>query len=298
MYFFEKKHKADGMMDVVSRKCQMEGCLKRPWYSYDGVKSVFCAEHKAPGMIGYRPPQKDAVQVGEAGGGGGSVGSIDVVGGGGRKRSYANMTIPDSSSSSSHHDHHDQHHQHHNGGSGVVVHSDLVPTGLDDTVGLAEMGMGDDDGLAELDGMGGEVDHHHHHHRHLVGQQIRLDVVGVSELGVVGGGLGGGVGLDDTGIGDGDDDLDPTELSGSADHHHHHHHLGGHHEVLGQRGLETPGLDHHAGGVDDHDGGGQHHHDPHHHHPDDAHMVLQPVLPSHVPLAGPIDGPAADKLFS
>ena len=63
------------MMDVVSRKCQVDGCLKRPWYSYDGLKSVLCAEHKIPGMIGYRPPQKDLIVGGIVAGGG--------VGGGG-----------------------------------------------------------------------------------------------------------------------------------------------------------------------------------------------------------------------
>lgn len=115
------------MMDVVSRKCQVTGCLKRPWYSYDGVRSVLCAEHKEPGMVGYRPPQK---------------GAAGAEGRESRKRTLAVMSI-----------HHDRQNQpEHDGGA------DLVPDELE-SVGLA-MGMSEVDGLQEaralgLDGMGG-----------------------------------------------------------------------------------------------------------------------------------------------
>lgn len=211
------------MMDVVSRKCQVEGCLKRPWYSYDGARSVLCAEHKTPGMVGYRPPQKD-VMLGAgtgaaAGRGGGAVGIVDVVGGGGgRKRTYADMSIG--------------HHQHHNAGNGGAP-SDLVPAGLD-SVGLAGMDMGEDglqgaSGLG-LDGMGGDD--------HLGPARMEVGVTGLES----------GGGLDGAGIGEAG--LDPTGM-GSADHH-----LG--HGPLEQRGLETPGLD--AGG-EHHQG--HHHHDDH-----------------------------------
>lgn len=152
-----QKHKADGMMDVVSRKCQVEGCLKRPWYSYDGTRSVLCAEHKSPGMVGYRPPQKNgnsgAVAVGGVVGGvlggvvGGVLGEVVGLGGAGRKRTFTIMSMQ----------HHDQHHvqpQPDHNGSADLVHDSLDP------VGLAAISMSEEEGLQEaralgLDGMGG-----------------------------------------------------------------------------------------------------------------------------------------------
>lgn len=267
VFFFassrEQRHKTDGMIDVVSRKCEVEGCLKRPWYSYDGVKSVLCAEHKHPGMIGYRPPQKDVSAVGMMAsvvGGGGGVGGV-------RKRAFA-MTIdhhhhdPQQHHPQHHHQqqHHQHHHHHHNPHNAV----DGAPPDLDaadlESVGLVGMDMSEEalqggEGLG-LDSMG-EEDH--------LGQS-RMEVPG----------LGGGSGLDAAGIGDGG--LDPTGMD-SADH------LG--HGALGQRGLETPNLE--SGGEHDHHGG----HHPHHH--DDA-MVLQPVLTAHVAHPSSIVGPS-DKLF-
>lgn len=245
------------MMDVVSRKCQMEGCLKRPWYSYDGVKSMLCAEHKTPGMIGYRPPQKDIV-VGGGGGGVGTVGVIGVIGG--RKRGYEEINIHHQHQHLQHHAHHHHHHPCHEGGDA----SDLVPEGLD-SVGLAEMDMGED-GLQGAGGLGlvGMGSEHHL-------EQPRMGV-GVP-------GLGDGGVLDAAGMGDGS--LDPTGL-GSADHH-----LG--HGALGQRGLDTPGLDADVGHHDGHDG---HHH--HHHHHDG--IMLQTVLPPHAAHPGSVVGPS-DKIF-
>lgn len=198
-----QKHKADGMMDVVSRKCQVAGCLKRPWYSYDGVRSVLCAEHKTPGMVGYRPPQKDvsgAICVGAGVSGAGVA----------RKRPYADISM--------HHHHNQNHHHHHDhphnsGGTGEHG-AHLEPGALD--VGLAEMGMSEEEGLQEaralgLDGMGGEV-------------------LGHPRMGEPS--LGGGGSLDAHGIGHGG--LDPTGM-GHGDL--------GHHSGLGHRGLETGGLD-------------------------------------------------------
>lgn len=191
----KQKHKADGMMDVVSRKCRVAGCMKRPWYSYDGVRSVLCAEHKTPGMVGYRPPQKEA--------------------NGGRKRTFEDMDVQ-------HHDHHD-----HDGGP------DLVHDGLD-SVGLAAMGMSEeglqDAGALALDGMSAVV----------LGQP-RIGDHDLEEGDLEAAGMGHGP-------------LDPAAM-GHTDLEHHH--------GLGQRGLESAGLD-----VDGEHGT----HD----------MNLHPVLPAHV----------------
>lgn len=291
------------MMDVVSRKCQVAGCLKRPWYSYDGVRSVLCAEHKIPGMVGYRPAQKDVaggvggggVSVGMSGAGGG-VGSMSgALGGGesgaGRKRTYADMSIRDHPQyhSGHHQDHRERHHHEHPGlhvedhGGGGNEHgsvgagrnangTDLVPDALVDSVGSLEaMGMGEVEtvGLQEdralgLDGMKEVLDRS----RMEVGVEVGLEV-GVDGLA---GNLGQG-------------GLDPTGME-STDHHynrdlgqrHHHHDHGG----LEQRGLEAAGLD--VGGGHNECG-----------HRDDV-LDLQPVLPAHVEHAVSLVG-SSDKLF-
>lgn len=175
------------MMDVVSRKCQVTGCLKRPWYSYDGMRSVLCAEHKTPGMIGYRPGQKDVtngtvvgaegigmgsidigtgVDVGVSGavgnGGGGSDVSVDTgeVGGIGasRKRTYDEMgmlggdhhsNVHDQQHPQHHHEeqHHHQEHPHHHQHHG---HPDVIGRGGG---GHAHCGDGVGGGVGTEDGV-------------------------------------------------------------------------------------------------------------------------------------------------
>ena len=45
-------HKEDGMIDVVSKRCEYDGCETRPHYNIDGEKQArFCAIHKEDGMI-------------------------------------------------------------------------------------------------------------------------------------------------------------------------------------------------------------------------------------------------------
>lgn len=175
----KQKHKTKDMVDVVSRKCEVEGCSKRPWFSYDGTRSIYCSEHKSPGMIGYRSPQKDANGGGEMHG----VGNV-----GNRKRTYADISLHDVP------DHHPQP-THSTAESGSA--SDLVSAGLD-TVSLAGMHIGADElpeGGLELEGMGSE------------------DHLGQARMGVSG--LGSDGGLDAAGIGV--EGLDPTGMS-STDH--------------------------------------------------------------------------------
>lgn len=264
------------MMDVVSRKCQVEGCLKRPWYSYDGVRSLLCAEHKIPGMIGYRPPAKDVLLAGgvrggrgAAGGGGsvrGAVGIVDVINsgivdiGGGigdhRKRVYADISGHDHHDPHQQQHHHQNHHHHHHqdlGHNGVGdggSPTDLVPDGLD-SVGLDGMDMGDD-GLHGADDLGLEV---------MSGDENHLGQAGM-EVGVGVSNLGGGVGLDAEGIEDGG--LDPHGM-GAADHHH----LG--HAELGHGALDAADIEHSGGGGvgaggngGEHHGCGEHGHSQHH----------------------------------
>lgn len=45
------EHKLDGMEDVCNKRCQHEGCNTRPHYNLPNMKPAFCAEHKQPGMI-------------------------------------------------------------------------------------------------------------------------------------------------------------------------------------------------------------------------------------------------------
>jgi hypothetical protein len=39
------------MVDVVSRRCSANGCLKRPLYGFEGEQATFCAAHKIPGQV-------------------------------------------------------------------------------------------------------------------------------------------------------------------------------------------------------------------------------------------------------
>mmetsp|Transcript_23460 Transcript_23460/g.60350 ORF Transcript_23460/g.60350 Transcript_23460/m.60350 type:complete len:102 (-) Transcript_23460:254-559(-) len=45
-------HKLPGMVDVASRKCEVEGCRTRPHYGMpDDGRAKRCAAHQLPGMI-------------------------------------------------------------------------------------------------------------------------------------------------------------------------------------------------------------------------------------------------------
>jgi hypothetical protein len=48
-----KSHKAEGMVDVKSKRCQHEGCCKLgPSFNFEGEsKGKFCSSHKAEGMV-------------------------------------------------------------------------------------------------------------------------------------------------------------------------------------------------------------------------------------------------------
>ena len=39
------------MVDVVSRRCLDPSCMRRPLYNTDGLRPVWCSKHKASGMI-------------------------------------------------------------------------------------------------------------------------------------------------------------------------------------------------------------------------------------------------------
>ena len=39
------------MIDVVNKKCVVEGCNTRPSFNYQGNQAIYCACHKANGMI-------------------------------------------------------------------------------------------------------------------------------------------------------------------------------------------------------------------------------------------------------
>lgn len=45
---FFSRHKATGMIDVVSRRCQYPQCVRRPLYAMAGQRAMFCRTHKAP----------------------------------------------------------------------------------------------------------------------------------------------------------------------------------------------------------------------------------------------------------
>jgi hypothetical protein len=46
------KHKLDGMIDVVHKKCSVKGCMSRPSYNFQGkTNGLRCAKHKLGGMI-------------------------------------------------------------------------------------------------------------------------------------------------------------------------------------------------------------------------------------------------------
>ena len=39
------------MVDVISKRCEATGCMKRPSFNYEGLAGCrFCATHKLPGM--------------------------------------------------------------------------------------------------------------------------------------------------------------------------------------------------------------------------------------------------------
>ncbi|CAM9232026.1 unnamed protein product [Choristocarpus tenellus] len=44
-------HKLHGMVDVVNRQCEHEGCMDRPIYGLPGSRSRFCGVHKMEGMV-------------------------------------------------------------------------------------------------------------------------------------------------------------------------------------------------------------------------------------------------------
>ena len=46
---FCMEHKADGMVNVVSKRCEM--CTKRPSFNLEGEKARFCSDHKEAGMV-------------------------------------------------------------------------------------------------------------------------------------------------------------------------------------------------------------------------------------------------------
>ena len=49
---FCKDHKKDDMEDLISKKCEKEGCKTRPVFNYKGEKrGRFCKDHKLDGMI-------------------------------------------------------------------------------------------------------------------------------------------------------------------------------------------------------------------------------------------------------
>lgn len=44
------RHKAPGMVDIVSRRCKHPQCVRRPLYAVPGQRAVLCRIHKEPGM--------------------------------------------------------------------------------------------------------------------------------------------------------------------------------------------------------------------------------------------------------
>ena len=49
---FCSKHKKDGMVDIIHKKCQHEGCTTRPTFNKPGEKiAIFCSKHKKDGMV-------------------------------------------------------------------------------------------------------------------------------------------------------------------------------------------------------------------------------------------------------
>lgn len=39
------------MIDIISRRCEVPLCVRRPLYNTIGLRAVFCSKHKLPGMI-------------------------------------------------------------------------------------------------------------------------------------------------------------------------------------------------------------------------------------------------------
>lgn len=47
-----KRHRSEGMVDVISRKCLHSGCTTFPTYNSPGKKGgVYCSKHALDGMI-------------------------------------------------------------------------------------------------------------------------------------------------------------------------------------------------------------------------------------------------------
>ena len=47
------EHQLAGMVNVVNKRCEVQGCTKRPSVNYPGVRPASrCGEHKLPGMTG------------------------------------------------------------------------------------------------------------------------------------------------------------------------------------------------------------------------------------------------------
>ena len=46
------KHKADGMVNVISKKCANPSCKATPYYNYPWLNDkLFCRKHQTPGMV-------------------------------------------------------------------------------------------------------------------------------------------------------------------------------------------------------------------------------------------------------
>lgn len=46
-----RQHSETGMIDIISRRCEVPLCMRRPLYNTVGLRAVFCSKHKLPGMI-------------------------------------------------------------------------------------------------------------------------------------------------------------------------------------------------------------------------------------------------------
>lgn len=45
------KHKKEGMFDVKGKRCNVEGCIRKPQYGYENQRAVRCLEHRIDGMV-------------------------------------------------------------------------------------------------------------------------------------------------------------------------------------------------------------------------------------------------------
>lgn len=59
------KHKQEGMINVISKRCEDESCDRIPSYNYDmvGAKAVYCNAHKAEGELSAEEVQRQMVRV-------------------------------------------------------------------------------------------------------------------------------------------------------------------------------------------------------------------------------------------